>query len=162
MHIFARASKDKAEAADDHMKKIKELSRQSQHLLVYTDGSKRTLHRTKRVGAGVVGYYRGQIVFELRMGLGSDAEVYDSEMAALMLGAYRAVQFANRNNDINHIWFFADNTAAIGTIFDPKPRAGQLDAVNFHKKICTFLTECNTKKIHLEWVPGHSDIPGND
>lgn len=162
MYVSDRASKDKAEAAADHMKKIRELSRQSNHLIVYTDGSRRPIHSSKRVGAGVVGYHRGREVFALRMGLGARAEVYDGELAALTIGAHRAVQYARSHNEITHIWFFADNTSAIGTAFDPKPRAGQLYAVNFHSKICTFLEENAARSVNLEWSPGHSDIPGND
>ncbi|KAJ7637832.1 hypothetical protein B0H17DRAFT_894633, partial [Mycena rosella] len=72
-------------------------------------------------GAGVVIYYEAQEVHTQSIGLGKRAEVYDAELMGLYLGACKAVALAEMNEDIAHILFFADNTAAITTIFDPKP-----------------------------------------
>jgi hypothetical protein len=45
--------KDKEEAAEDHMKKIGKIENSQNHMLIYTDGSQRPMHRVRRTGAGV-------------------------------------------------------------------------------------------------------------
>ncbi|KAJ7930183.1 hypothetical protein B0H13DRAFT_2309879 [Mycena leptocephala] len=48
------------------------------------------------------------------------------EMAGLAWEACDALQFAATHPEVKHLHFFADNTAALKTIFDPKPMAGQM------------------------------------
>jgi hypothetical protein len=67
----------------------------------------------------------GEEVFAGSAGLDSAAEVYDGEMEALALAAGRVERLTKDNEAVRHLHFFADNTAAIATICDPKPRAGQ-------------------------------------
>ncbi|KAJ6572054.1 hypothetical protein B0H19DRAFT_872895, partial [Mycena capillaripes] len=73
------------------------------------------------VGAGVVIYHEGTEIFARSVGLGSRAEVYDGELAGLLFGASKALALTKENPQIKEIHFFADNTSAIQTIFDPKP-----------------------------------------
>ncbi|KAJ7670203.1 hypothetical protein B0H17DRAFT_836392, partial [Mycena rosella] len=84
-----------------------------------------SLHRVRRVGAGVAIYREDDEIFAHVSGLGSRAEVYDSELAAMLFGACKAIALAETsretNNVIKHIHFFADNTAAITTIFTQNP-----------------------------------------
>ncbi|CAK5274979.1 unnamed protein product, partial [Mycena citricolor] len=58
--------------------------------------------------------------------------------------------------------FYADNTSALATIFDPKPRAGQLYAHQFHKAICGFLEGDPQRTVEIAWSPGHCNIEGNE
>ncbi|KAJ7679796.1 hypothetical protein B0H14DRAFT_2173861, partial [Mycena olivaceomarginata] len=97
----------------------------------------------------------GVEVFANSLGLGSRAEVYDGELAGLLFGASKAIALAAENPQIKCIHFFADNTSAIQTILDPKPRAGQLYATQFHKKICTFLDADPEHRVEIAWSPGH-------
>ncbi len=99
------------------------------HLLVYTDGSQRDIRGKRRVGAGIAGFRDGTRAFELSMGLGEKAEVYDGEMAALAMGATKATHHAKEDGEVKHLHFFADNTSAIEAIFDPTPRTGQTYAI---------------------------------
>ena len=78
--------KSKEDAAKDHLEKLKELTT-APHLVMYTDGSQRTIHQTRRVGAGVAIYHEGREVKARSCGLGAAAEVYDGELAGLMLAA---------------------------------------------------------------------------
>ncbi|KAJ6593026.1 hypothetical protein B0H19DRAFT_919364, partial [Mycena capillaripes] len=73
------------------------------------------------LGAGAAIYHEGAKIFARSIGLGSRAEVYDGELAALLLGAGKVIALAKDNPQIKEIHFFADNTSAINTIFDPKP-----------------------------------------
>jgi ribonuclease HI len=121
------------------------------------------LHGINRVGAGVVAYHNGREVFNNQLGLGSSAEVYDAEMAALMLGLNRAVSFTEQNPEITNLHFFSDNSAAIDAIFDPKPAACQLYAHNFNQKATKFLDNSpDSAHIEISWVPGHQGIRGNE
>jgi len=66
------------------------------------------------------------------------------------------------SSKITKIIFFVDNSAAAGTIFDPKPNPGQLYAAKFHHKMAKFLDDNNTHSIEVAWCPSHCNIPGND
>ncbi|KAF8143729.1 hypothetical protein K438DRAFT_1633013, partial [Mycena galopus ATCC 62051] len=89
-------------------------------------------------------------------------EVYNGEVAALALAAGRATSLAEEDPSIRHLHFFANNTAVIATIFDPKPRSGQLYAFKFHQKICDFLDGNPERTVEIAWSPGYSDIIGNE
>ncbi|KAF5331408.1 hypothetical protein D9611_011845 [Ephemerocybe angulata] len=95
------------------------------------------------------------------MGLGGHAEVYDGEMAALAMGIRLATGYA-RTTNISHLHFYADNSAAISSIADPKPTGGQQYAHTFHQLACTFLDSNPNNTISVKWCPGHSGIPGNE
>jgi ribonuclease HI len=162
LKITGAAGREKKEAAKAHKEKISAIAPFSNHLLVYTDGSMREIHRVRRVGAGVAIFRAEDEIFSSSIGLGSKAEVYDGELAGLYLGACKAIRIAEEDNDIDHLHFFADNTAAISTICDPKPRPGQLYAHQFHKKICDFLDVDDRRTVEIAWSPGHCDIDGNE
>jgi ribonuclease HI len=84
-------------------------------------------------------------------------------MAALTLGLNRAISFIEHNPEITNLHFFSDNSAAIGSIFDPKPAACQLYAHNFNKKATKFLDDRpNSNHIEISWIPGHQGIRGNE
>ncbi|KAF8177260.1 hypothetical protein K438DRAFT_1503005, partial [Mycena galopus ATCC 62051] len=95
----------------------------AEHLAMYSDGS---LLENKRSGARSVGYsvvgYHGGRERVSRLGpMGSKSEVYDAEMAGLAWAAHDALQYAEAHPEVKHFHFFADNTAALKAIFDPKP-----------------------------------------
>ena len=49
-----------------------------------------------QVGAAAVGFHKGEEVFHKRMEMGGRAEVYDAEMAGLMMGAKLVANFTTR------------------------------------------------------------------
>ncbi|KAF7343444.1 putative RNA-directed DNA polymerase from transposon BS [Mycena venus] len=160
--ITGTMGREKKDAVKEHKTKLRELNSLPEHLLVYSDGSLRPVHRVCRIGAGIVIYHEGAEIFARSIGLGGRAEVYDGELAGLLFGASKAVAMAENDPRIKQIHFFADNTSAIKTIFDPKPRSGQLYAHVFHKKICAFLDGDPERKVEIAWSPGHCDIVGNE
>jgi len=115
-----------------------------------------------QVSAAAVGYHKGIEVFYKKMGMGGRAEVYDAEMAGLMLGAKLASTFIMNHPKVTKIHYFIDNSAAAGAIFDPKPQPGQLYAAKFHQRMAQFLDNNTTCAIEINWCPSHCKIKGND
>ncbi|KAL1698403.1 hypothetical protein EV121DRAFT_297226 [Schizophyllum commune] len=86
--------KKKDEAAKVHRAKVQRIWQRNDHLLIYTDGSQREVSGVRRVGAAAVAYCGGREIKTLAYGMGEDAEVYDGELAALMLESQFATIFA--------------------------------------------------------------------
>jgi hypothetical protein len=114
------------------------------------------------VGFGVVGYYLGEERMTRKGPMGSKSEVYDAEMAGLAWAASDAVNFASTHSEVRHLHFFADNTAALGAIFDPRPAPGQGHARRFRMCIEKFLERNPENTVDIDWSPGHEDIKGNE
>jgi len=110
----------------------------------------------------VVGYHKGIEVFSRKMGMGGRAKVYNGEMAGLALGTKMASNFDQNHPDITQIYYFVDNSAAVGVIFDPKPQPGQLYAAKFHWRMVKFLDDNATHTIEINWCCSHCKIQGND
>jgi len=83
-------------------------------------------------------------------------------MAGLMLGAKLAANFVMNHPEITKLYYFVDNSAAAGAIFDPKPQPGQLYTANFHRRMAKFLNNNTTCTIEINWCPSHCKIQGND
>jgi ribonuclease HI len=94
------------------------------------------------------------------MGLGGNSEVYDTEMAGLMMAATATCKLAKCKNDANHIFLFADNTAAINSIFNPGP--AQIYAIKTHHHLTKFLDAHPDNKVTIAWCPSHKNIRGNE
>ncbi|KAF8148972.1 hypothetical protein K438DRAFT_1438013, partial [Mycena galopus ATCC 62051] len=75
----------------------------------------------RSVGYSVVGYHGGREQVSRLGPMGSKSEVYDAEMAGLAWAVHDALQYAEAHPEVKHFHFFADNTAALKAIFDPKP-----------------------------------------
>ncbi|CAK5283362.1 unnamed protein product [Mycena citricolor] len=153
---------EKEEAAERHKERISAFADNPEHLLAYSDGSLRKLHGMRRVGTGVVVYQENTEIFAESQGLGGRAEVYDGEMAGLWLAAGITTAMATTHTNIKHLHFYANNTSALATIFDPKPQARQLYAHQFHKAICGFLKGDPQRTVEIAWSPGHCNIEGNE
>ncbi|KAJ3562483.1 hypothetical protein NP233_g9541 [Leucocoprinus birnbaumii] len=153
----------KEEAAAIHLQRFAELRDNPEHIVIYSDGSQRSIKKRFRwVGAAAVGFYGGDEVFHRKIGLGGKAEVYDAELTGMAMGLKAAISKANENPEIRHIHIYADNVSAIGTIHDPKPRQGQLLALSFYNDMHKWLDAHPENQLSIEWCPGHTDIPGND
>ena len=107
-------------------------------------------------------YYQDVEVKTQQMGLGGNSEVYDAEMAGLMMAAIAACKLAKRKNTANHIFLFADNSAAVNSIFDPKPGPGQIYAIKTHHHLTRFLDSHPNNQVTIAWCPGHKNIRGNE
>lgn len=131
---------------------------------MFSDGSLlEDKERPKRcVGYGVVGYHKGNEHITRIGPMGSKLEVYDAEMAGLVWAACDALQYAGEHPEVKHVHFFADNTAALRSIFDPKPTAGQVHAKRFRRYVEEFLARDPESTIDINWFPGHEDTKGNE
>lgn len=158
-----RAETTKKAAARAHLDYVRGLNTDNNHLVVYTDGSQLTIDNTRRCGAAAVFLRRGRELPELTIveGLGKNSEVYDAEMAALDSAAWMAVLYAPET-PVRHIHFFADNNAAIQSIFSGRPAAAQRHSLSFRTAIIHFLNKNPTHTVEIAWSPGHTDIPGNE
>jgi hypothetical protein len=158
--------REKADVAEEHIRFSRSLRSDPRHLMVYTDGSK----SEDGVGAGVVGFYKGQRMFAKSFGLGTQAEAYDGEVLALAKGAAEAVSYINSLVDfdtivssVSHIHFFTDNSSALFSIQSPESCvASQFSVIAFLEQVTSFLGMNNTHRVTVEWVPGHHGVYGNE
>jgi ribonuclease HI len=111
---------DKKDARKEHLKLTRSLSNEPNTLSIYTDGSKTTRAGFSRCGAAATAYNKDVEVFSAQMGLGGHTEVYDAEMAALVMGATKAAEYIVTHPNITKIAFFTDNSAAATAMADPK------------------------------------------
>jgi ribonuclease HI len=85
--------------------------------------------------------------------------VYAAELTATQM----AVKiFEQKINEYMNVHIFTDNQSAIQTIESPKRQSGQYVI----KKILDIIDQIHeikpTSNIHIEWVPGHENIEGNE
>jgi len=107
-------------------------------------------------------YYQDVEVKTQQMGLRGNSEVYNTKMAGLMIAAIAACKLAKCKNTANHIFLFADNSAAVNLIFDPKPGPGQIYAIKTHHHLTRFLNFHSNNQVTIAWCPGHKNICGNE
>ena len=93
--------------------------------------------------------------------LGKQLEVYDAEL----FGASHAINTLtlaalNEVRPPRDIWIFLDNAAAIQRLQHLRPGPGQRVASAVHQ-VAKELTK-NNIKLHIHWVPGHTNVPGNE
>ena len=120
------------------------------------------IDRQHRVGTGYVMYRAGRTDRQLAIGLGQRAEVYDAELAGLNMALRAATEHAQAHEEVRRIILFSDNTAAVDTIHDPLPRAGQLFAESFAHLAFHFLDADEHRSIQIAWCPEHKDVAGNE
>ncbi|KAG5734856.1 putative 115 kDa protein in type-1 retrotransposable element [Termitomyces sp. T112] len=155
----------KAKEAQRHNKRLETMELDDTHLIIYSDGSMREDDmggNTKIVGWGIVGYHKGCEVFLDRGGLGSNAEVYDTELVGIAQATKAATNYAKRKRQVRHVRIFADNMAAVTLAYGPKPMPGQLQMVKITHQVDTFLGEHEDRSIGIEWCPGHEKVKGNE
>ncbi|TRM69895.1 ribonuclease H-like domain-containing protein [Schizophyllum amplum] len=126
-----------------------------EHLIIYTDGSRRIYGGRKRVGAGVVAYRMGREVDSFVRGLADGADDYDGEVAALELAALFAVNYVKDYPRVHHIHFFSDHMSAVEAVFSLK------GSRIFYECICAALDGDKGLEVDLAWCPGHKAIVGN-
>src|SRR5215469_13250381 len=94
----------------------------------------------------------------LAWNLGKECEVYDAEIFAI----YKALEIGNDRVDIEtlDIWVFSDSQAALKGLARGQSRANRA----LYGKIYDIAKNIREKgiNIHVEWVPGHEGIYGNE
>lgn len=135
------------------------------HICVYSDGSMReegTDKAVRNTGWGIVGYHWGREIFSGRGGMGHKAEVYDAELVGLTQATKAATEYTRWHEQVRHVHVFADNTAAVTSIYEPKPTPGQLQMVRTTHMVDDFLNRDEGRTFSIEWCPGHKDVEGNE
>lgn len=151
------ADQDKRRAAIAHAELVKTLRKNDANLIAYTDGSL----LADKAGAGAA-FFRGRAqLASISLGLGEGGETYDGELFVLARAARSAVILA-ANTGATHLWFFADNDAAVGRAFERAPHSGQIFSSMFADPIEQFLTTDDGHRVTVAWVPGHEDLEGQE
>ena len=125
-------------------------------IIVYSDGS-----QSER-GYNGAGIFLANSDFSkqdsLAWNLGKECEVYDAEIFAI----YKALEIGNNRVDIEtlDIWIFSDSQAALKGLTKGQSRANRALYGKIYK-VAKNIKEKGTN-IHIEWVPGHEGIYGNE
>ena len=147
---ISRANKD--EAARAHQQQLEEIS--GEDLIIYTDGSGHNGHVGAAIYSPTTKATRGEYV-----GMEDTHNVYAAELTAIQMAV---MLFEENTDEFANVYIFADNQAAIQAVESPNRQSGQyiirsildtIDKVHAVKPAC---------KIHIEWVPGHKNIDGNE
>ena len=147
----------------EHLRYVSSLKTSPSHIIVYTDGSQRSIgRRFRRTGTVAVGFHQGNEIFKQKIGLGGKAEVYDAELTGLVVGIRTAITKADSLPRTHHIHIFADNISAIKTVSDPKPHQGQLLAYTFYQHMLQWLQKNPVNTLRVVWCLGHLDILDNE
>ena len=85
-------------------------------------------------------------------------EVFDIELFAIEK-AFK-IAWENKQLNINKIWIFLDNQAAIKRLKNPSLKAGQYYVQSITKWAKKFRDRAI--QLQLEWVPGHMNIKENE
>ncbi len=125
---------------------------------VYTDGS----DVDGGVGAAALLYAPGQEepeVLQLYLGPSTRHTVYEAEIVATILGMelLRRALLCTQHASIG-----LDNTAAIRATTLRSPGAGRYLTDIFHAAVRDLKAARPRLRLTLRWVPGHSDVPGNE
>ena len=75
------------------------------------------------------------------MSLGGHAEIFDAELAGLMMAAHRAAAFTQADSDITNVHIFTDCSSALTAIHCMKPSAGQSYSASFCDTITRLIKE---------------------
>lgn len=133
------------------------------NLILYTDGSQISPQPgSQSAGDGAVAYWSGAVLLDAEYPLGCRTEVYDAELCGMHRGLYDTIHRLLLHIKFKNIHIFADNSAAIWTIFEGRPGLGQTTSRSFRRTAFKFLDADATRQIHVGWVPGHCGIEGND
>ena len=94
--------------------------------------------------------------------LGRQVEVYDAELFGILQATNHARQWTEQNTDIKTSWIFVDDQAAILRCLKPHPTAGQHLSLQNIDNIQMILNTRSDTQVGIQWVPGHTAVPGND
>jgi ribonuclease HI len=151
------ATLTKTDASAAHLELLRCLQRNSRNIIAYTDGSQ----LTKNTGAGYsipTGLPRPVRAI---VPMGTTMEVFDAELRAIYECLLTCQKFINRHRLHRcNIHIFTDNQSAIKRASTLARGPGQETAYEIHELALTLKNYDTTITIH--WVPGHTDIAGND
>ncbi|KAK7012564.1 ribonuclease H-like domain-containing protein [Favolaschia claudopus] len=126
-------------------------------LVIYSDGS----GYEGGIGAAATTVWRG-VRSTRRVYLGPDSEhtVFEAEVAGTLL----ALDLARSASRARKVVILLDNQACIRALANRRPQPGMYLLTEFHR-LLTALLKAKPRfhgNVHLAWVPGHSNVEGNE
>ncbi|KAI1001201.1 hypothetical protein K3495_g6999, partial [Podosphaera aphanis] len=118
-------------------------------------------------GAGAVVLHKNVTLAKVRVPLGPDFEVYDSEITGALAGLKAAVA-APISHLATNIHVILDNQEAAQRLLDISPsKSSQAEILEFRDLAARWPTRrifpsAVPGKVHVMWSPGHIGIPGNE
>lgn len=125
---------------------------------IYTDASSMPGESSIGVGVGLVALNHNQeIIYQETLNLGESQLVYNGELE----GATRAVEFASRVAQTGQTYYiYSDNQAGLHRLKTPSDNPGQ--ACQIRASQAAELAKDKGAAISINWVPGHTDVFGNE
>ena len=142
----------KEQAAQAHKQRLNQIP--TQDLIIYTDGSGHDGHIGAAIYSPSLKATKGEYI-----GTEDTHNVYAAELTAIQMAVS---EFERKIDKYSNVYIFTDNQSAIQTIESPKRQSGQyiikgiLDIID---RTYAIKPTCN---IHIEWVPGHENVDGNE
>jgi len=151
------SKRTKEEAAKAHNDSIR-LSQSSNSAIVYTDAS--SSPEAKGIGVGLVAFDLNQgqrIINQKLINIGSEQLVYNGELEGVTQGLEYLSRIAKEGWSYR---VFSDNQAGLYRLKTPSDNPGQqcqLRAIQ-----AASLIRDKGARVVLEWVPGHTEVQGNE
>ena len=128
---------------------------------IYTDASAMSDEKSIGVGVGLVVFkHRSitpRIVYRSMSNLGHSQLVYNGELE----GTTQAIEYASLvAQPGQHFHIFSDNQAGLYRLKTPSDHPGQ--SCQIRASTATELIRRKGAKVSLNWVPGHTDVVGNE
>jgi ribonuclease HI len=153
------SNQTKEDEAKSHDQLIKSLAG-SNTLAIYTDGSQTQGGKGIGIGIAVIDLSTDQVnllSYEKSVNIGSDQIVYNGELEGIVLAIEYASEKAKRGQKV---LIFSDNQAALLRLKTLSDNPGQDCQIRAIKATQRALRKYAT--IELVWVPGHTDLFGNE
>ena len=149
-------------SAQEFAERIRELP--PWDILVFSDGSKLA---NGSAGAGAVVLHRDITITEVKVPLGPDFEVYDSEIIGALAGLKAAIA-APLTHFATNINVILDNQEAAHRLLEASPsKSSQMEILEFRDLASRWPTRrilpiASPGKVQVMWSPGHMGIPSNE
>ncbi|QRW18071.1 Reverse transcriptase from mobile element jockey protein [Rhizoctonia solani] len=119
----------------------------------YSDAHAGTLHSIPKVGLGYTVKYGRKTLANGSTSIGPRANIYDAEI--------KSDQIAEQVQ-ASRIHLYCDKQAAVRSIIHSHRHPAQYASRIFHRHAHTFLSGHPNRQILVKWLPGHSNIQGNE